>query len=1745
MKKSKLILGALAVFLPFVAHANVPIDAWSLSDTVLTDDSLFIPDDIIYVDVNATGANDGTSWTDAFNSLTDAFTAYTATDNYVIIHVAGGVYLPPAGVGTPRQDTINIGFGSLINATDSVLIGIRGGFSGDSGSEFERWEEETVFSGEIGATTATDNIYHVVTFVDNDGGPYDASQDGRYGDDFVTAPFLEGVTIARGYANGSNATLNEDDDFGGGILFEARVTTESAMFPLIRKVVLFDNFALEGGGGVAILGEQLSMSPIISESWFLENEAENIGGGAVYSAENFGGLVCDYDPINDVFFIDNDGCETGARLVANVFQQNTTNQAGGAVYVKNTANMAIENSVFILNESDAQGGAVYTAVSANCVVVNCTIVRNRAQNDGGALFAVAGSDLEVANTVIYDNITANNDTTASLQVNAEADTVGNNNFISNYADDPDFVFVEDSQDELNAFTIADFSTLPSSRISFADFKADANELGVTDYEQQEYFDFIPPAGTDENDIDDASDSRVTSYVEFVTTVADTLGRYKTMMQQVLGGESGNEIWATFCQTISGEETISDLLSESGRDDGLYPWPLRRGTSNQFLVVSGGNDSLILNEGSAAFLPEDFANLDGNQFRGVRDPDFVICEQLPEHIVRLEQRVVGSAPDVGAYESQVVVVEIETPKVIYVDDNAPGDQNGVHDGNTWKSAYLFVADALKRAELDPEVDQIWVAEAENYDKSEAGSRRLYSISKDTWELDPGSWERPAYNPSRPSGLFVYAIDSDDDLYRPDTVLLDPKSDEGDGVLSTYPVPSYFSHDRYEEALEEAEVVAPNTYGFGGGDASPFLPLFGFDGADEAAGEDNALLDIGLGYYVRIDLQTVTTPTIYELIATGVAEGTQDFDTFGILFKGAPPDSLENDLLDTSMEPGNLFDPTLPEYNTPDVYVPISQYRSGPQPAGFYELLYPIEPAVDPDTGLDTPGPGTETFNYQELGYSMAFPDWSVYGAIYPADGIDWGDPDEDSTIPADSELVAGNVLDVTDLNVGYPEVGYDYGGKFGFYPGSQADIIDPENERYQVVAVQDSHFNKSWSFYIRPSYVDRRVQILGGFAGFRIAERSDIDGDGKVDANELPWGYQRFDSSAVDLGSEFDLSNDLANLAYEPLPRTSALGENYEPDSQGDEFDRRHRKPDLFPTILSGDLQVTRGIHGDYNDKDRYVYTVVTIPNDQVNRSLDPFLPATADPRPVGSLLEDYANMFNFGYLTGTDLDNHVSLDYDELLNADPSTDVISQLVDLYGENLDSLEEYYFDHIISDFIIERGHSVPGVVQSDYSTFGTAPAPGEVANTDFRGGGIDLFETRVVFSNVEIRENVAAMEGAGAFMIVSNPEFHQVCWDDNNSGGFGIAIEGSIDGGGGAAWIGQASDPVFLSNVFTANSAGVGGALYSADNSDPRVFNSFFMNNGASERGGALYLSNNPGAKNPLEVEFDMNFFVANQGGSAGGAVYGEFSSITFSNSVVSRNTAAFGPAMAFQGGNPEVWNTIFWGNTMDSDPFTNDVQIGLTASNPTVVYSVVQHGFLQGIAFMNTQFDPLLSDTLVFGAFDWPGSPTNYSAKEIAALAGPDRILGTLGADREDSFGLGFRLNPGSSAIDAGVFGDGTEGRDIGVYDSAANDGTGMGAMMNLALTIFGGDRSTIDDGWVYSMAYDLWYSDVAMPADGTAGWLWLNGAGWVYLYGPSAADIWFYIPNVGWVYTNETNWPYAWEYGSDTAVRFESLVVGP
>jgi hypothetical protein len=177
--------------------------------------------DVIYVDDDATGNNDGTSWGDAYTVIQDAVNFAFPGDQ---IWVAEGIYTRPTG-----EDIV-------LSMQDGVEI--YGGFAGAESDLSERGataNRPTYLDGE-------DTSYHVVEGASN--------------------ARLDGFIVTGGNASGGGG-----DSYGGG-MFNDSVTN------LVVTDCTFSGNSANRGGGMC----NINSSPTITNCIFSHNSADQRGG---------------------------------------------------------------------------------------------------------------------------------------------------------------------------------------------------------------------------------------------------------------------------------------------------------------------------------------------------------------------------------------------------------------------------------------------------------------------------------------------------------------------------------------------------------------------------------------------------------------------------------------------------------------------------------------------------------------------------------------------------------------------------------------------------------------------------------------------------------------------------------------------------------------------------------------------------------------------------------------------------------------------------------------------------------------------------------------------------------------------------------------------------------------------------------------------------------------------------------------------------------------------------------------------------------------------------------------------------------------------------------------------------------------------------------------------------------------------------------------------------------------------------
>lgn len=319
---------------------------------------------IIYVDINASGASDGSSWGDAYTDLQAAIAqAKLLAGGYAVgevqIWVAAGTYTP----GSDRSDTFTIDAG----------FHLYGGFNGSETALDQRDYDAnlTILSGELGndfGDPRTDNnAYHVVTTHS------------------MAAPArIDGVIIQEGSTE--NLSGNDDGDDGAGIYnqYDGQL--------ILANVVIQNNAANDDGGGIRNDGTLTIINSTI----------HNNTSGGTSDTSGGGGLI------NTV--------GSTAVIINSTFSNNTSGKNGGAI--RNDGTMTIFGSTLSGNTANESGGAIVNTIDflsdppnpASLQIISSTITENdsnNASNSGGGGGIANFGTVTLGNTIVAFNNSAN------------------------------------------------------------------------------------------------------------------------------------------------------------------------------------------------------------------------------------------------------------------------------------------------------------------------------------------------------------------------------------------------------------------------------------------------------------------------------------------------------------------------------------------------------------------------------------------------------------------------------------------------------------------------------------------------------------------------------------------------------------------------------------------------------------------------------------------------------------------------------------------------------------------------------------------------------------------------------------------------------------------------------------------------------------------------------------------------------------------------------------------------------------------------------------------------------------------------------------------------------------------------------------------------------------------------------------------------------------------------------------------
>jgi len=336
-----------------------------------------IPAKVVYVNADATGLNDGSSWANAFTNLQDALTEArnaandsNPSNDVAEIWVAAGVYKP-----TTTTTNRNASF-QLVNS-----VSLYGGFSGVETKRSQRDSDplsnDTILSGDLlgndtstpwdDPTTYNDNSYAV------------CSADSSIGAGTV----IDGFTITGGNCS----------SYGGGIYCLGR--------PQLRNLFFRANYGANGAGLCVWLQSTTTNPFVISDCMFLQNGAK-CGGGMVV----LGHSITDNQQVIVV---------TNCQFYENQASSSVVGYGGGGGGGLGVGQgiFDIENCTFAWNTSAAEGGGMSVLRPATAKIERCEFIQNSisgsslgsalVMDDFGQTASVGALKVEVLQSVFWGN----------------------------------------------------------------------------------------------------------------------------------------------------------------------------------------------------------------------------------------------------------------------------------------------------------------------------------------------------------------------------------------------------------------------------------------------------------------------------------------------------------------------------------------------------------------------------------------------------------------------------------------------------------------------------------------------------------------------------------------------------------------------------------------------------------------------------------------------------------------------------------------------------------------------------------------------------------------------------------------------------------------------------------------------------------------------------------------------------------------------------------------------------------------------------------------------------------------------------------------------------------------------------------------------------------------------------------------------------------------------------------------------
>ncbi len=336
----------------------------------------------VYVDFNSPGANNGSSWLNAYKYLQDALADPCAS----VILVADGIYRPDAN--SADQNGTGDRNASFVLKNSVSIYGGYAGYEATDPNERDIDLYKTTLSGDLDGNdiymndpcdllaepTRAENSYHVVT---TSGTDETAVLDGFIvtagNADNISWPDSHGAGMFGdyGHCTVNQCTFIENSARYGGAMWSGHSDIHISNCTFLR------NSAEGAGGGVDFYQ---SNHPVVANCTFRRNVVRDYGGGGMHTHESNPTVV-------NCTFISNEGLNTG-------------NNGGGLYNTKSSPE--VMNCLFT-NNSAYWGGAVSSLHGSSPTITNCTFQYNLAKGGCGGINDYNNCSPIITNCILWDN----------------------------------------------------------------------------------------------------------------------------------------------------------------------------------------------------------------------------------------------------------------------------------------------------------------------------------------------------------------------------------------------------------------------------------------------------------------------------------------------------------------------------------------------------------------------------------------------------------------------------------------------------------------------------------------------------------------------------------------------------------------------------------------------------------------------------------------------------------------------------------------------------------------------------------------------------------------------------------------------------------------------------------------------------------------------------------------------------------------------------------------------------------------------------------------------------------------------------------------------------------------------------------------------------------------------------------------------------------------------------------------------